>query len=303
MKTSLDKLQSGVNDIIQIIVSPASCDIFLCSNCTQLLPFRKDKEFMDLDVFRRAVRSLRDWPGIVALFGGNPVSHPKFVQLVDIMIEEIPDQRHRGLWTNNLIDDQRGEAARRLVWPHGRVNLNVHTDKKAADLFRKWLPKMPILGEYKKSWHSPIMMSHHDFGISYDEWTELRESCDINQRWSAAVVQRTVNGVRGAYAYFCEVAAALDGIRQLNHGVPVEDGWWRWTMEKFQHQVVGCCDAGCGVPLRLKGHLDLDFTYDISKSFSQYAKHNFKKLRIVRHETLPESTEIPTDYQEQWSKK
>lgn len=290
MLAPVDKLKNRGNNIIQIVVTTA-CDLYTCSNCTQLLPFRKDYRHMTLECFEKAVKSLRDWPGVVALFGGNPCTHPQFSDLCHILSLHIPDQSKRGLWSNNLMTH--GPLVRRTFYPYGTFNLNVHRNTDAAAYIAEWLPGKLIQSSVRsQSWHSPILVSHQDIGVPESEWEELREHCDINQKWSAAIVEREGK----PYAYFCEVAAALDGIRGLNHGVPVHYGWWQESMSAFQHQVAGCCDKGCGVPLRLKGHEDESKVYDTSKSFMSHVRQDSNVVALRFHATPPETTREVTDY-------
>lgn len=264
MLTPNDKLQSGVNDIIQIVVTTA-CDIYTCSNCTQLLPFRHDYKHMTVQCFEKAVKSLADWPGVVALFGGNPCSHPQFDMLCQILEKHIQPQSRRGLWSNALLGH--GAQVRRTFYPEGRFNLNVHRNIAAAVEIGEWLPGKIIRSSVREcSHHAPILVSHRDLGVTPKTWNLFRERCDVNQKWSAAIVQDNEKPV----AYFCEVAAALDGVRGDHHGVPVKPGWWKLPIIHFQHQVQGCCDQGCGVPLKLEGHLDEDRTYDVTQSFIPY---------------------------------
>lgn len=260
MLAPIDKLPLK-NDIIQIEITTA-CDLYSCSNCTRLLPFRKDFRHMTVECFREAVRSLKDWPGIIGIFGGNPCSHPKFPKLMEVFCEEIPEQRHRGIWTNNLL--KHGALVREVFFPHGRFNLNAHGNAKAADEIDRRLPGMLIeRSRALAAWHGSILVDRKDLGMSDEEWVQKRERCDINQNWSAAIVERDGK----PYAYFCEVASSLDGVRGENHGIPVEPGWWRWKMERFENQVRQCCDRGCGVPLRMRGHLDETEVYDMSPSW------------------------------------
>lgn len=287
------------NDTIQILITRA-CDLFNCSNCTQLLPLRvknKDRDpiHMDIDVFRDALRSLKGWPGIRGMFGGNPCVHPRFPDMMQVLVEEVPDQRQRGLWSNNLM--QHGALVREVFYPHARFNLNAHANTEAADEIERWCPgKLIPTSRDRTSWHSPILLNWQDFGISEEEWIRAREDCDINRDWSAAIMQRDGKAV----AYFCEVAGALDGMRGENNGIPVEPDWWRWKMPKFQNQVAMCCDRGCGVPLRRLGSLDRDDTYDFSQSFSPYVELTIDKMTTVKgklHRAIPEGTERATDYQ------
>lgn len=297
MVTPFDKIQPHArhqNDIIQIIVT-RSCDLLFCSDCTQLLPYRKDVRHMSLDVFREALRSLEGWPGVRALFGGNPCSHPHFDALCEILQEEVPDQTKRGLWSNNLLGH--GEIVRETFWPHARWNLNIHAEERAAAEMEKWLPGIPILGRGKPSWHSPVLIHWEDMGLTYSQWVEKRENCDVNQRWSGAIAERDGR----AYSYFCEIAAALDGVRGENHGLLARPGWWRLKIDSFDNQIKQCCDRGCGIPLKYKGHLDSDEIYDVSPRLLQIVDKT-KKPEIQIHTEPPESTAIATDYQKLFSK-
>lgn len=280
------------NDIIQILVT-RSCSLFNCSNCTQLLPFRKDVVHMSPEVFRLALKSLRGWPGVRALFGGNPTNHPKFPELCKIMVEEVPDQRQRGLWCNDLLGH--GQVARDTFFPHGRFNMNAHADEAAAAEIERWLPgKLIEASRSTAAWHSSVLLHYADMGLSYEQWVALREKCDINRNWSSAIVERDGK----PYAYFCEVGASLDGIRGENHGIEAVPGWWKFQMDKFEGQVRGCCDQGCGVPLKSRGHLDRDDTYDVSAAFVPLTI-KAKTVKIEIKTSLTDVAKEVTDYMRQ----
>lgn len=293
MLATIDKVQAGGNNIVQIVVT-RSCNLYTCSNCTQLLPFRQDTLHMSLECFREACRSLKGWPGVAALFGGNPCSHPQFPELCKILLEEFPNQRQRGLWTNDLL--RHGEVAKRVFWPNGRFNLNVHGSKKAADQMRQWLPSIPIYGETGEVHHAPMLINYRSYGYTDQQWILMRERCDINQKWSSGIYQ----GSDGhPYAYFCEVAGSLIGVLHGRHeevGIPAVPGWWREPMSKFQHQVHQCCDQGCGVPLRMKGHNDTEDTYDISPEWVELTNKRTGKVLVQVHETHPGNVHESTDY-------
>lgn len=289
MKAPTDKR----NDTIQILIT-RSCSLFKCSNCTQLLPFRKDETHMSPDVFRLALRSLEGWPGIRGIFGGNPPNHPKFADLMQILVEEVPDQRHRGIWTNDVL--KHGDLIREVFYPHGWFNCNAHADEEAAKRFDKHLPgKIIETSRSRHSWHSQVIGDYADWNIPESEWVKAREKCDINQDWSAAIMERDGK----PYAYFCEVAGAIDGMRGENNGIEAVPGWWAWKMDKFGDQVKKCCDHNCVVPLRRLGHLDRDDTYDYTPSMAEYVQVAIDKGKIKGHchGTIPVGTEKATDYQ------
>ena len=290
LKAPTDK----TNDTIQIIVTRA-CDLFNCSNCTQLLPFRKDPMHMSLECFRLACQSIADWPGIVGIFGGNPCVHPQFEALMEILVEEIPDQKHRGLWSNNLM--KHGALVQQVFYPNGRFNLNAHAVPEAAAEIERWLPGRLIRNSgTQEAWHSAMLVDWADMGLTYEQWADKREHCDINTKWSAAIAERDGK----PYAYFCEVAAAIDGVRDANHGLYAFPGWWRLKMAAFGKQVAGCCDKGCAVPLRIRGHLDREDVYDVSRSWLPATAAPRGKIKTELHEELPKDRcKETTDYMRQ----
>lgn len=293
----------GQKAIIQVIVA-TRCDL-RCSNCTQQIAHVKDRSWMTLENFRAAVRSLADWHGIIGVFGGNPCLHPQFPELCQIIREEIPDRRRRGLWSNNV----NGYGAV-IAETFGYFNLNVHTEGAKADEMRRDVivplrgtagvdaRSLQVFGEHRQSWHAPTLVAIRDMigtpGGPADEaamWAMI-ERCDINRNWSGAIAQR-----RGELrAYFCEVAAAFDNVRDEDHGIPVTPGWWRLGMDAFEHQARRWC-PDCGVPLKMRGHQDREDTDDISRTWADLTVNG--KRRHVLHESVDqEHTHEATDYLE-----
>jgi len=246
---------------------------------------------MTVDCFWEAIRSVRGWPGVVALFGGNPCSHPQFEEIAKIMEREIPDQRKRGLWSNDTLSH--ADTVRRVFYPNGRFNMNAHADPAAAKRISLALPgKLIPNSDRVGSRHAAILADYRDLGLTEAEWIAKREACDINQKWSGAIVEREGR----AFAYFCEVAAAIDGVRGENHGVAAMPGWWKSLMPVFSGQVRNCCDRGCGVPLRIKGHEDREDVYDVTPGWANTLPDTKAKIFFEVHQSVGEQTHESTDY-------
>jgi hypothetical protein len=273
--------------VIQIDVTNA-CDIYHCSNCTRMLQHHKNKFYMSVKNFRIAVESLREYPGVVGMFGGNPCVHPAFESLCDIMREVMPDKSRRGLWTNRIF--YHGEIVRRTF---GYQNLNVHQSAVAIAEIQAAMPGRKIWGTDSPSMHAPILVAIKDIIPDKAARRSVIETCDINLKWSGCITQlpHVNNELR---CYFCEVAAAFDHVYQEDNGLPVTYGWWRRPIADYEHQIERWCNS-CGVPLRMNGHLDVDITDDYSATHA--GLFGSKRRLGVSHVTVNgQSVKPPTKY-------
>lgn len=238
-----------LNGIIQIHLTRA-CDL-ACSNCTQMSQFGGKPSFITLENFTQAVISLKDYFGVVGIFGGNPALHPQFEDICRILSTHIPKNR-RGLWCNN--PRGHGKLMSRTFNP-AFSNLNVHLSQEAWDEFKRdWPGAMPF-GLTKDSRHAPVYGNLERLVPEESRRWDLIGNCAINQNWSAMICQFR-GELRG---FFCEIAGAQAMINQNNPdfpdtGLPVEPGWWKQTMPAFAGQVRTHCHR-CIVPLDGHGSL------------------------------------------------
>lgn len=240
-----------LNGVLQIMVTRA-CDRS-CNNCTQGSNLKGPVHFMPPEQFRIAVESLKDYFGVVGVFGGNPCLHPQFDELCTILRGEIPWER-RGLWSNHPKGMGKHAA---ITFNPAHSNLNVHQSQEAWDEFaRDWPECVPFLkGLDTDSRHSPPFVAMKDVIEDEAERWRLIHDCDINKNWSALI------GVfRGELrGWFCEVAGAQAMLHQddpdyPDTGVPIMPGWWKQGREAFAHQVRKHCHE-CSIPLKGYGAL------------------------------------------------
>lgn len=244
--------------VIQVWVTRA-CDKS-CFACTQGSNLAGAKEFITVDQFRAACRSLKGYFGVVGMFGGNPALHPQFEALCQVMAEEVPLEQ-RGIWCNNPITVEKAAVMRRTFTP-GVSNINVHLDLEAARKFREGWPEVHIVGLTTDSRHSPVHLAMKDVvtkvcegcgGLGDDNvrhefnqcpvcrgtgrvpdnehiW-ELVSNCDINKHWSAMI------GVfRGELrAWFCEVAGAQAMLHQHEEDYP--DTGLDPTKDRYEYSI------------------------------------------------------------------
>lgn len=287
-------------DVIEII-STVRCEL-ACSSCHQLVGMLDNSNRpsdMTPENFRTAVRSLRDWCAIsridgktrvAGVFGGNATLHPQFPELCEIIAEELPDKSSRGLLVNSF--NGYGDIIKETF---GWLNLNAHGSKKWYDEMEA--SGLPMIKESRlnRSWHSPILVALKDKVTDREERLRLIEACDVNIRWSGAIRQARDGKL---YVWFCEVASAMAEMYGENQGVPISDDWWKWNMDRFQHQVDRWCHS-CGVPLRLRGHMDYENIEDVSPTHLAKVKELAPKRKIQLHQIGtplgPRTTEM-TDY-------
>lgn len=235
--------------VLQIWVTRA-CDKS-CFGCTQGSNLGGKVRTMPLDLFEQAVVSVKDYFGIVGLFGGNPATLKDFAQYCDILKLHIPYSR-RGIWCNHPKGN--GMLMRDCFNPQ-YSNLNVHLDREAYEEFRRDWPESQPFGLESDSRHSPVFVAMRDVIPDESERWRLIADCDINRRWSALIGM-----FRGQLrAWFCEIAGSQAMLHQdepdyPDTGVPVEPGWWRRPMADYVPQVRKHCHE-CGVPMRGRGEL------------------------------------------------
>jgi len=268
--------------VFQILIT-TKCDGGNCSNCTQYIPYRKNED-ITLENFKKALSSIASYNGIIGIFGGNPCLHPEFDKITEYLTQVIPDKRRRGLWTNNI--NGHGELIQKS---YGYFNFNVHGNHKHAEEMRRRVPSAKIWGLNKQSEHGAVAVDISDFIEDYDERQEIIEQCDINRRWSPAIMQ--INGeLKG---YFCEVAGAMDAVFNKNVGLEITKDWWKKDISYYQKQINECCHH-CGVPLKLSGSIDKEQTDTLSRSTIHIAEKNNRKH--IQIETTENKAKELTDY-------
>lgn len=239
--------------VLQIKVTNV-CDLD-CNNCSVGVGLaRKLKKtfHMTPKQFRAACQSLKGFPGVVGMFGGNPCLHPQFEELCEIFRQEVPDQHQRGLWSNRLFG--KGAVCRKTFSPI-HSNLNVHGSVAAyREIQRDWPEARVLEAGLGMSRHGPIFGAPQDLGYGEAEMWEAVGKCYVNQTWSAEIT--VVNG--GLAAYYCEIAGTMAELTgDDSFAVGVVPGWWKHNIYYFEHQVRQYCPR-CLVPMNPRKVYDSD---------------------------------------------
>lgn len=271
---AVKKMRGPRNMHIICIDVTNKCDL-ACSNCTRLLENQDTFWDMKPENFRLALQSLKDFHGIIAMIGGNPCMHPKFKELCQIFVEEIPNKMQRGLWTNNFF--KHGALCEETF---GTFNLNSHGSERAEKhlaVLHKNVQSRGALSWYYagSSKHSPILTAVKDLYPEEEMWEKITQ-CDINREWSASIVEN-----KGQLrAYFCEVAASFDLARNTDNGHEVVPGWWKRHIDVYADQIKTFC-PGCGVPAKEKANRDIENVDVYTDSNRDIAEKTVKNGRSI----------------------
>lgn len=214
----------------------------ICSNCTRFIGnYKKEQMFhMNIETFEKIVISMKDFPDILGIIGGEPTLHPQFLEFCEIL------RKHRdkclcGLWSNQGSMYEKYENDIKNTF--GSLYLNQHIE--------------PIF-------HTPLLVSSKSV-INDDKLRKnFIENCWIQNCWSASVNHKG--------AFFCEVAGAMSILYDGPMGISIETkDWWKTPLEEFQYQIDWACQQ-CGGAIPLKPRRSNSLIDDMSED-------NFNKLK------------------------
>jgi len=285
-----------------------------CSNCTRVLDHARLRFFMTPEQFEAALLAVKDFVTdgerdpkgrgkVIGLIGGEPLLHPQFPDLVDLMQVHVPRRANRAIFTAK--DWKREHHPKwgsmkvqidRLLGPHegqgrgkdpitgevgGYLNWNMH------------LPEMQVS-------HQPVLAASRELVTDEKERWDLIENCWLQDRWSPAA---TVDGF-----YFCEVAGAIDRVLYEGaHALPLEPGCWKGNLDyitredgvrqptgRFAEQIKFFCQQ-CGVCVPMEGRPDSDEVDDVTPGhIAQLEKVRSPRLVRGRVNIMDVDGKLPT---------
>ena len=226
----------------QIAVTSACGPKPSCSNCPRLIGHEAKRYYMTPDQFEACVKvaapfipesrpdigmkvnrkdaSLYSRKKVIGILGGEPLMHPHFPDLVDIICKYVP-QPHRGLWTSfdwvlgsNKTWGRYKDQVTRLLgarptgdvcsYDQGNLNWNIHEEDQNCQ-------------------HSPILAAAQDLIPDERQRWETIESCWVQIEWSAAYALDANEELK---FYFCEIASSFDRIFNPGTRLPLEEYVW-----------------------------------------------------------------------------
>ena len=193
-----------------------------CVYCTRydrhLSPLKK--YHMSIGEFSVAVYSYIGWPNKIGIMGGEPLLHPEFDLLCEILLLSFPKKKNV-LFT--AIDPERAKWRESIQETFGCIEYHPHTKDQES----KWE-------------HQPITIAISDVVKDRTLRDALIDDCWVQRKWCPTV---TNDG-----AYFCEVAASLGKLLGTK-GWPVTPEWWKTKPEDFGYQKALCQLCGMAIPM------------------------------------------------------
>lgn len=234
-------------DIIQIVVT-TKC-MFRCSNCHHGVAHQKEPFEMDLDTFRMAVRSLKDWlvPGkVIGLIGGEPTLHEKFPDLCEILRKETGRTKLKNGY--QPIADYNAFAHERLFDRSNGLGLWTALGEgyyKHMEAAVETFSHMNVNDHAHPGKHQAMFVDRKSYCKKYDltdaEWEANVQTCFVQNTWSASI---TPHG-----SYFCEAAGTIDNLFYGGKNAwPAEPGWWKRRPEDFASQLHLCDSCALAQP-------------------------------------------------------
>ncbi len=224
---------------------------YRCSNCTRLVGHHPQPYFMETDQFMGAVNSLSGYPKMVGVMGGEPLLHPAFGEFCEYLHSKIPPERC-GLWT---------------AFPPGKEHHREVIAKTFGNIF---------LNDHSRDdiYHCPVLVSSDEVCTGSPVQWYLIDKCWVQSCWSASINSKG--------AFFCEVAAALALLFDINVGWKVEPNWWERVPMHYIDQIKALCGlCGCAMPLVKRASVEgID---DVSQGIYERLKETSPKIKAGKY--------------------
>lgn len=188
---------------------------------------------MTPEYFHEAISTLRKFPNMVGMMGGEPLLHPQFEDLCYIAMAKVPRAR-MGLWSS--FPPGKEHYREIIVKTFGNIFINDHT----RDIY-----------------HAPILVGAEEVISDEQEMWWLIDKCWLQNSWSASINPKG--------AFFCEIAASMSVLfdNEESHAWELTDNWWKRVPFQYWEQVNKWCRR-CGCALSIGRRLSKEGIDDIS---------------------------------------
>lgn len=220
-------------ETLQISVTNAC--VLECANCTHLVGHAKRPHMMTLEYFKRVIDSLKGYPRMIGIIGGEPLLCPWIADGFRYMRSKFPKEQ-LGLWSVFPAGDKYVKYREVICETFDNILLNDHS--------------VPTI------MHAPMLVAAGEFYETQEELEAAAWNCWVQNHWSPSITPKG--------GFFCEVAGELDHLFEGPGGWDLTPGWWRKTPVDYKEQVAQACSK-CGGCLPLERRSSQDNRCDISE--------------------------------------
>lgn len=260
-------------DTIQIEITNA-CHL-ACSNCTRLVSHIRKPFMMPVEDFKVAIETMRDYPKMTGIMGGEPLLHPQFKEICEIAANTIPREQ-LGLWSS--FPDGKEHYREVICETFGNIFLNDHT---RDDIY-----------------HAPILVGAEEVCPDERGMWHLVDQCWVQNGWSASINPKG--------AFFCEIAAAMAMLfdDEPSEAWPVEEFWWMRVPAQYWSQMNQWCRR-CGCALKIGRRISTENKDDISPKNLERLQGKSRRVAkgdFVVHDCkfIEEEPQEMFQYKEEW---
>jgi len=195
---------------------------------------------MPLDQLEKALDSLRNWPTIVGIIGGEPLLYSKFEEMCELVRSKFPKSKLGFFTSCGKNWDKYKETIDRTFGLHAINEHNEHQQKKCR--------------------HQRLTVAVKDVIKEQSYMNELIDDCWFARNWCPSI------NVKGAF--FCEMAASQDFLLGGPGGWPVDgiEEWWKKDPKEYAEQKNTYC-KNCGMCIPMERDLISCGLEKVSPSF------------------------------------
>jgi organic radical activating enzyme len=206
---------------------------------------------MELGEIEKAIKSLDGYSGNIGLMGGEPAMHPRFLGILELYRDLIPDKNRRQFWTSG--------------WKWGEYKDEIHRTFHAENISFNDHSKL------HSGRHQPLLVAIDEVVEDKALMRKFIDNCWVQNRWSASI---NTNG-----AFVCEVAAAMSYLVDNYWALGVEKDWWRIKPNDFFEDMVFSFCKHCSGCLPVSKHYTSHAPYSLI-SPGNIERYKFNQDRV-----------------------
>lgn len=192
-----------------------------CTYCTRYDRHMDGLRYnMSLEVLEEALISYLGFPGLIGIIGGEPLLHPQFKEICELIRKYYPPEKMH-LFTSVNPETSKYKPDIKNTFCH--IAYHPHTKDQEAIHY-----------------HQPITIAIKDVVKNEKLKNDLINDCCAQRKWCPTI---TIDG-----AFFCEIGAAIARIVGFKGWLPMP-GWWKREPKEFGLQIELCQYCGMCIPM------------------------------------------------------